>query len=205
MKEQFEKFREEPFEKFPKIGRLNKEMIITEKIDGINAQIYFNKFGVMSVGSKNRWIYPEGWSGRAKGCDKFGFAQWAYTNSHNLLDFLGEGRHYGEWAGKGIQRNYGLDEKRFYLFNCGRWSDRDIPMSLIKAGLRVISVLYIGYYSMDQINKTMEYLQVSGSFINCFPRPEGVIIFHTGTRTTAKVTFDFDKGKWSSQTNEESK
>ena len=36
---------------------------------------------------------------------------------------LGVGQHFGEWWGFGIQRGYGLHERRFSLFNTGRWSD----------------------------------------------------------------------------------
>ncbi len=104
------------FEPFNKIGRLKRTCTITEKIDGTNAQICFNAAGEMLVGSRKRQIWPEGFEGKDKGCDNAGFAKWAYENKDALFDFLGEGRHFGEWCGGKIQRGYGLTEKRFALF-----------------------------------------------------------------------------------------
>jgi len=185
------------FKKFPSIGRLNKKMTITEKIDGTNAQLYINSEPLMQAGSRKRWIYPEGTTGEPKGCDNFGFAGWADKHEFKLMAFLGEGIHFGEWCGPGIQRNYGLDHKRFYLFNSGRWQNTDIPFDLYDAGLRIVPVLYEGDYSTDMIRFTMEQLHDRGSRVNHFNKPEGVVVFHHGTRTLAKATFDFDMGKWS--------
>lgn len=101
------------FEAWPKTRRFEKACIVfTEKIDGTNAQIYI-KDGVMKVGSRNRWITRED--------DNFGFANWAYDNQEELIEFLGEGRHFGEWWGQGIQRRYDMDRKVFSLFNTSRW------------------------------------------------------------------------------------
>ena len=96
------------FEAFPKIARLSREIVITEKIDGTNAQIYITEDGKIQAGSRNRIITPEQ--------DNFGFARWVEENHEDLL-LLGEGRHFGEWWGQGIQRRYNLEEKRFSLFN----------------------------------------------------------------------------------------
>ncbi|TFH36187.1 MAG: hypothetical protein E4G93_02560, partial [Dehalococcoidia bacterium] len=87
------------FEKFGKIARLNRGMVITEKIDGTNGQLLFDRMGRLWVGSRNRWITPEK--------DNCGFARWAHENRSELFGILGEGRHFGEWWGQGIQRRYG--------------------------------------------------------------------------------------------------
>lgn len=138
------------FEAFPKVPRLNREIVITEKIDGTNAQIFIldkSSFAVhmwgkpgckpdeldvdkvwkeeqgkngaivsgdylIRAGSRNRWL--------ASGSDNFGFWAWVYQNREGLAK-LGLGRHFGEWWGRGIQRQYGLDHKRFSLFNTSRW------------------------------------------------------------------------------------
>jgi hypothetical protein len=89
------------FAEFPKMPRLAREIIITEKIDGTNGQIAFNEEGQMFVGSRSRWITPE--------MDNHGFARWAYENEAELRK-LGPGRHFGEWWGSGIQRGYGLQK-----------------------------------------------------------------------------------------------
>lgn len=108
-----------PFVEFPKIARFNREVIVTEKIDGTNAQILVNDTGdeVVGVGSRTRWISPKD--------DNHGFAGWVQKNKEELLR-LGPGSHFGEWWGAGIQRTYGLKEKRFSLFNVSRW-EHDRP------------------------------------------------------------------------------
>ena len=107
-----------PFEGFGKIARAQKAMgcVITEKIDGSNAQIIIEDGKIVAVGSRKRWIAP------GKSTDNFGFAGWV----ERLLG-LGEGIHYGEWYGSGIQSGYGLvdGEKRFALFNTDRWGMRE--------------------------------------------------------------------------------
>jgi hypothetical protein len=78
------------FEAWPKIRRgKDNGVIVTEKIDGTNAQIAIEQDGTtMHVGSRNRWITPED--------DNFGFARWAAEHRDELLT-LGPGRHFGEW------------------------------------------------------------------------------------------------------------
>ena len=102
------------FRPFPKIPRLSREIIITEKIDGTNASITITEDGQFLTGSRNRWITPED--------DNFGFSAWAHANKDVLMG-LGVGTHFGEWWGHGIQRGYGLPKgrRRFSLFNVGRW------------------------------------------------------------------------------------
>jgi len=104
------------FESFQKIPRLSREIIVTEKIDGTNAQILILENGDIIAGSRNRFITKEN--------DNYGFAGWVDRNKNELLK-LGVGRHYGEWFGNGIQRGYGLKEKCFYLFNTKRWLDEN--------------------------------------------------------------------------------
>lgn len=49
--------------------------------------------------------------------DNHGFSKWAHENKEALIRLLGEGYHYGEWCGAGIQNGEGLKEKGFYLFS----------------------------------------------------------------------------------------
>lgn len=101
---------------FPKIARLNREVVVTEKIDGTNASVYVgDDFATVLAGSRTKWITPE--------ADNFGFARWVKEHEDELRVGLGPGTHYGEWWGAGIQRRYGLSEKRFSLFNVARWGD----------------------------------------------------------------------------------
>ncbi len=100
------------FEPFPKIGRLTRECVITEKLDGTNAQVIITEDGRIAAGSRTRLITPAG--------DNMGFARWVQEHAEELITGLGPGRHFGEWWGQKIQRAYGLTEKRFSLFNTTR-------------------------------------------------------------------------------------
>lgn len=173
----------EGFRPFPKMARLAREMIITEKLDGTNAQILINDTGdKISAGSRTRMITPED--------DNFGFARWVEANKEELLK-LGPGRHFGEWWGQGIQRNYGLKEKRFSLFNVRRWgpTGENPP----PACCHVVPVLYTGTFNSLDISITLDVLRVEGSkAVPGFMKPEGVVIFHTAGGYLFKKTFEKD-------------
>jgi len=179
--------------KFSKIARLNRDCVITEKIDGSNAVIYIGEDEEFLTGSRNRWITPEN--------DNMGFSSWANENKEELLK-LGQGYHYGEWIGQGIQRNYGLKEKRFYLFNVGKWVDKRESPELKENDKRqycpdccyVVPILYTGFFDTNKIQKVLENLKINGSVaVNGFNKPEGIIIFHTHSRTLFKVTCENDE------------
>lgn len=168
----------EKFESFPSIKRLTRGCIITEKIDGTNAQICFDVDGTMRVGSRNRWITPAD--------DNFGFASWCVLNEQELRK-LGTGRHYGEWYGAGIQRRYGLTTKRLALFR----QPKDLP-----ACCEVVPTLYTGDFSTEVVDQWMEKLRRDGSVaVPGFMQPEGVVMFHTQTRSVFKKTLDGDGHK----------
>ena len=54
------RFEQPEFQKFPKIPRLNRGIIITEKIDGTNAQILITEDGQIFPGSRKRWLQQTG-------------------------------------------------------------------------------------------------------------------------------------------------
>jgi len=184
------------FESFGKIPRMTKAMpmIITEKLDGTNAQIYIYPDAQgnlqLQAGSRKRWIYP--------GCDNYGFASWCEKNFETLIALLGEGRHFGEWVGPGIQKNiYALDEKRFYLFNTLRWGN----VTEFPAGVGVVPVLHHGGFDSRIIEDTMYGLQQSGSHVRPLDvpkggKPEGIIIYLPKSRQLFKRTFEYEEGKW---------
>ncbi len=172
------------FEAFPSISRLSRNCVVTEKLDGTNAQIFIpepheadNYARKVMAGSRNRWIEP--------GDDNFGFAAWVEKNHEELLK-LGPGTHYGEWWGAGIQRRYGLTEKRFTLFNTARWNVGNLP-SIVS----VVPVLYNGMFDTAKIDECLEKLRVEGSVAAPgFMGPEGIVIFHEHSRTLFKKTLD---------------
>ena len=180
------------FRKFNKIARLSREIVVTEKIDGTNGLIAIGEDGEFQVGSRNRWITPEK--------DNAGFARWAYEHKDELMT-LGVGFHYGEWWGQGIQRGYGLKEKRFSLFNTSRWSDDSVRPSCC----HVVPVLYTGMFDTAQIGGTLDELRVNGSVAAPgFMKPEGVVIYHTAGNVYFKKTIvGDDQPKSINQTKEQ--
>lgn len=189
------------FEGFPKIGRLFRDIIITEKIDGTNAQVHILENGRVLPGSRKRYITPDK--------DNHGFAAWVEAHADELR-LLGHGRHFGEWWGKGIQRGYGLDEKRFSLFNVSRWYDsRHDPggVALNCFGLRtavpscchVVPILYLGLLTTQtgiEVVKAVEKLREYGSVASPgFMQPEGIVVFHVPTSYLFKVTLESDGPK----------
>lgn len=172
-----------PFEPFAKIPRLRRGCVITEKIDGTNAQIYIpDDDGPALAGSRNRWITPQD--------DNYGFARWVSENELELRK-LGPGRHFGEWWGAGIQRRYNMPDKRFSLFNVGRWKDAPLPSCVT-----LVPTLYEGDFSVEAVDGCLERLRVSGSVAAPgFMNPEGVVVFHVASRTLYKVTLGGDGHK----------
>lgn len=175
----------ENFFEFPKMARYSREVIVTEKIDGTNAQILITEAGEFFTGSRTRWITPEN--------DNFGFSRWAHDHKNELMA-LGVGRHFGEWWGSGIQRGYGLPkgEKRFSLFNVSRW-EKDCP-----ACCGVVPILWRGDFGDLNVSAVMGSLKKTGSIAaHGFMNPEGIVIFHTKGNFGLKKTFEKDdSGKW---------
>ncbi|MEZ2409809.1 RNA ligase family protein [Bosea sp. RCC_152_1] len=178
------------FSAYPKTPRISKAFwcIITEKLDGTNAQIIIENGQIVGVGSRSRLITP------GKLTDNYGFAGWVEQNASELVK-LGDGRHFGEWYGNGIQRGYGLDHKRFALFDAMRWSGRNVPPEEFPNCVEVVPVIYRGEYSPAKVTEAMELLRYGGSYAaEGFMNPEGIIVEMNGQR--AKHTFEHVDGKW---------
>lgn len=169
------------FEEFQKIPRLSRTIIITEKLDGTNAQVFITEDGDVVAGSRNRYV--------SIGDDNYGFAGWVQGNKTELLK-LGVGRHYGEWWGNGIQRNYGLKEKRFSLFNTGRWLDDAIRPSCC----HVVPLLGIHDFDTIYIDGILEKLKIEGSKgAPGFMDPEGIVIYQKAANMLFKKTIHKDQ------------
>ena len=207
------------FQEFPKMARMRRDCLITEKIDGTNACILISEttdeergplswdqqkiiaiIGNMTIraGSRTRWITP--------GDDNFGFAAWVNQNRDELIK-LGPGRHFGEWWGSGIQRNYGLKEKRFSLFNVMRWALHGTePQVIPTADPRIVKtqdvlpscchlapVLYQGVFDTHEVERCVNVLRSHGSWAaKGFLNPEGVVVFHIAANVGFKVTLEKD-------------
>lgn len=201
--------------------RLNREVVVTEKIDGTNAQVYIeqttatfaalyaasilavkpdaaNPQSVMAMmaGSRSRWLTRQ--------TDNFGFAKFVQENADSLFD-LGPGRHFGEWWGSGIQRGYDLPkgEKRFSLFNVGRWYDpRDVHHEWIDPGsmpapscCHVVPILgRFPFMAGGCIEECVTVLRNLGSAAaKGYYKPEGIVVFHTAANSCFKVTLEKDE------------
>jgi hypothetical protein len=176
-----------PFTPWPKTPRIGRAMwcMITEKIDGTNAQIVINdECKLTAIGSRNRWIKP--------GDDNYGFAAWVVSNQSWLEQLLGPGTHFGEWWGSGIQRGYGLGKKRFSLFNAFRWRKHIQAGGDMPPDVDHVPILFEGEYTRGQVEAVMADLARDGSVAAPgFGNPEGVCIHINGS--TMKHTFDGPK------------
>ncbi|WP_406245874.1 RNA ligase family protein [Microbacterium sp. M] len=220
------------FQPWPKIARLNRDITITEKIDGTNAAVvivpveanhptkvvdgetlYLQKVTTPVISivvdnadgqeyfvlaqSRTRFITPDQ--------DNYGFARWVERNAPTLVEVLGAGTHFGEWWGAGIQRKYGLtgSDKRFSLFNTGRWATLKSEVDMKHTHpvnfeaipeLHHVPVLYRGNFNEEAIIDAEEWLRRDGSFAAPgFMRPEGIVVWHDAARQSFKVTLEGDE------------
>lgn len=166
------------FKKFPKIARLESNVIITEKIDGTNGQIYKTVDGQILIGSRSQWLTIEK--------DNFGFAKWVKQYEKEWLKFLQpDQRIYGEWYGHGIQRGYGLKEKRFMIFN----PVGDLPNIL---NVERSTILYEGV--LDYLGALLSWkswlINFGSKHVEGYNRPEGLIVYFKDNATLFKIIID---------------
>ena len=209
------------FQEWPKIPRLNRDITITEKIDGTNAAVgvadnellaqwetgtQLGDYTVVNVDSVHSWlVYAQSRSRIiTPEQDNHGFAKWVWNNSEELASILGPGLHFGEWWGNGIQRGYGLKQgdKRFSLFNTKRWTEETLGKRegflLMPIGLGVVPVLYEGPFDDGWVvppwNDALYDLATDGSkAAPGFERPEGVVIYHHAANSCFKITLENDE------------
>lgn len=202
------------FKEFEKISRLNRRTIVTEKLDGTNGQVHIRRaegcaleFGIdcqvevdgvphyLRPGSRSRWL------GHGGTADNYGFGAWAYEHAPELAA-LGAGAHFGEWWGAGIQRRYGMTEKRWSLFNVGRWRDANRfsteeladGQQFAPACCHVVPILTEGTGFDWCVDVALNNLRTAGSSAAPgFMKPEGIVAFHTHARTLFKVTLERDE------------
>lgn len=219
----------EKFEAWPKTPRLNRPWVITEKIDGTNSAVFIEKVEESTVAevapvtyvhvtdaddpennglydvyaqSRNRLITPAN--------DNFGFAAWVERHAETLVKGLGPGRHFGEWAGPGVQKNpHALEQRLFFLFNTEKWGDifdeawdelRAVGVRTVPVLGRVASLLQDGG---GEVQKWLRSLRLHGSFATEAERgslaardeskAEGIILYSTAARQAFKITLENDE------------
>ncbi len=185
------------FKEWPKIprGGPNEEVTITEKIDGTNACVIVE-------------VQPDG-TNKVVGCqsrtqlltdgkDNYGFRAFVLDNQDELAK-LGEGYHYGEWAGEGIQKNHhNIKGKKFFLFNSERWRDgrQERP-----ACCGCVPVLYEGPLIIEKMSGTINAIDdaMTALWDNAKDGgwyPEGIVVWYHKGRRYEKHTFENAEGKW---------
>ena len=199
------------------MARLSREVVITEKLDGTNAQVYIvpaielsgltvpftaqvDDF-VLFAGSRTRWITP------GKATDNYGFAEWVRQNATELVK-LGPGQHFGEWMGCGINRGYNLSERRFYLFNTSRWFSKNgigvFSTQIENDGFTrvevegprccyVVPILFRGTFTTDAVDHALFRLGCGSVAVPGFMQPEGVVVFHIASNQMFKKTLENDE------------
>lgn len=181
------------FVRFDKLSRLKRECVITEKIDGRNSAVCISPDGDVWAQSRSKII--------TLADDNAGFARWVDSNKEALTKELGPGVHFGEWWGRGVERPYNLAEKRFSLFNVGRWhgSPSDDWRCIEAPTCFVVPTLKICEFNTALIDEALADLGRTGSQASPgYMNPEGIVVFHTQNQALYKVTFEYDvlgKGK----------
>jgi RNA ligase len=177
---------EEKYPEFKKIPRLFRDCIIQEKIDGTNALIEIKQDPCCPVcltvraGQRTKWIpWPNG-------PDNFGFGRWVKEHETELKA-LGPGLHFGEWYGSGIQRGYGLSDKRFALF-------RQPKNGTIPGCCQIVPTLFEGPFSTPCVDYFIQALRENGSrLVPGFMKPEGVVVQLVASGALYKVTLEGDQ------------
>lgn len=108
----------------------------TVKLHGTNAGVQQLPDGTLKFQSRTNYITIEN--------DNYGFAFWASTKGNELTEIFEHYRNkfnisddstltiYGEWAGKGIQKNVAISEheKSFFIFAIKESSEEDIYLDM---------------------------------------------------------------------------
>lgn len=168
------------FKPFPKIPRFFREVVITELLDGVDSAIIIDKEGGVGAQNKSRVLTTDN--------DSFGFAKWVESKANDLRR-LGEGHYFGTWWGRGIQRGYGIEDRRFSLFSFTK--EVELPECVGMAPV----ILKDDYspWTIHDIRDAAEKLRENGSYASPgFMQPEGIVVFHTASRKEYKVLLEND-------------
>lgn len=194
------------FVEWPATPRFFRDVVITEKIDGINAAIHikevdkpdWDQTDYTIIRANLKWYYVAAQTRThliTRKKDTAGLAFWVDYNAFELFKILGPGTHFGEWWGAGIGRGYGCTGNTFSLFNTARW--KDVSSYLRFGHLTSVPVLYEGHMHPQLVSASLEALQLYGSAAAPgYRKPEGVCLFHTASNQIFKATIENDaKGK----------
>lgn len=175
--------------KFERIARLNRPVLVTEKLDGTNGLVHVTDTGEVWAGSRNQWLWHTG--EELPKHDNYDFARWVKEHAAELQVGLGPGFHYGEWWGTGIARRYNIGERRFSLFNVSKWGENRPTCCNVVPVLRRLET-----FDVNAVMTIAELLRTTGSIAAPgFMDPEGVVVFHEASQQYFKYTLDGDGHK----------
>lgn len=193
---------------WPKTPRWNRNLVISEKLDGTNSAVVVidsSKDPLERVQCENSpfaWQTYEGFYVAAQSRTRFvspqqdnaGFGKWVFDNRNMLALSLGVGTHHGEWWGQNLQRKYNQTRKNFSLFNISRYEGIDFDKDYNLPNVTVVPKLYEGPNSEAAIRTTLAMLESEGSVAAPgFMRPEGIILYHTASRSVYKILLEGDE------------
>lgn len=170
------------FKSFDKMAHFSQVgMCVTQKIHGTNAQIIIED-GKIQAASRTRLITPED--------DNYGFAKFVAENATALIEALGEGRHFGEWAGPGINSGEGLKERTLVLFDFWRYDSEKLPKNVV-----LVPVIYRGKFDTSLLQGILLGLKMVGSkLVEGFMQVEGVVVSIGNHRY--KLPFEAEETGW---------
>jgi hypothetical protein len=168
------------FTPWPKIHRLFRDVVVTEKINGTNAAIGVTEDYEVYAQSRKKLIFP------GKQTDNYGFAGWVQENRGDIIELLGPGLHFGEWFGEGIQGNPNqMSGKWFALFNAPRWRIAPLPERVI-----TVPILYEGPFSEAKVLECVADVRDNGSKLG--GKAEGVVVYFTVNNMSFKIMCEND-------------
>ncbi len=196
---------------YGKTARLHRNAVISEKLNGTNASVFFvpleegettrdhpnaraflhDKIAVYAQ-SRNRMLVP--------GEDNAGFGAWVEKHALEIFAVLGVGRFWGEWYGPGVQKNpHDVEHKRFALFEVQRAPIRALSETplLFEDGTQLegVPILYQGKFSGSAVDDALIRLGQHGTQVNGASengRPEGIIVYLSEIQTRLKVLLEAD-------------
>lgn len=193
------------FKSWPKTPRGEGPALYTEKLNGENVGIIFQRRfdteskmdmnNVMFVDTNTNESFVLRVAAQTRNRmatiddDQVGIAKWVSERRYSLtLDLYDFNRgaelehHYGEFV-----KGKGLKVPHVFLFNAGRWRGAEFTTD----GLSVVPVLYEGTHTHEQLTATLRDLEENGSKVLDGPA-EGVIVFHKHDKSVKKY---FCKGQ----------
>jgi len=177
------KFDIESLERFPHVIAEGEQVFVTEKIHGANAR-YTMIDGIFYMGSRNRWLYPDGNHVWARAIENIpGVKEWCKNNERAVL--------YGEAFGDVQSLKYGRKKGEitfagFAACSGGLWMDQEyLFQQLSEYDVPHVPILHQGSLDIETIKTLAEQDSVVST--EAGHMMEGVVICPQRERWHASV------------------